>query len=303
MDDKQNKRKILKKLKSRYRLFVINETNFQEKASLSLTPFNVILVASAGLLIFSIISWGIFTLFPSIKDYSPGYNSGLDGKMKNDILKKLNTLETELNMTQKRELVLKQIINGEEITAYDIPYKENNSRKVELNINETKADGSRVKNAQEKIKSAQKSEQKQNETKILSSSEPINTQEELYKEYDELFFTPLKGEITQVFNLQTPYIEIKPIADESVKSALDGTVIFKGWTPDFGYTIAIQHDNNWLSVYKYNLGIYKEIGDIVKAGETIGIIGYKENKKDIKKLRFELWRNGIAMNPNNLIVF
>jgi septal ring factor EnvC (AmiA/AmiB activator) len=302
MDDKQNKRKILKKLKSRYRLFVINETNFQEKASLSLTPFNVLLVASAGLLIFSLISWGIFTLFPIIKDYSPGYNTGIDGKVKNEILKKLNKLETELNMTQKRELALKQIINGEEITAYDIPYKEDNSRKVELSINETKADGSRVKDAQQKIDRAQKTDQKPSEGKNGSVAEN-NLQEDFYREYDDLFFTPLKGEITQTFNIQNPYIEIKPISDETVKSVLDGTVIYKGWTPDFGYAIAIQHDNNWLSVYKYNLGLYKEVGSIVKAGETIGIIGYKENKKDIKKLRFELWRNGIAMNPNNLIVF
>jgi hypothetical protein len=54
MEETQIKRKILKRLKNRYRLFVINEVNFQEKASISLTPFNVLLIASAGLLLFSL---------------------------------------------------------------------------------------------------------------------------------------------------------------------------------------------------------------------------------------------------------
>jgi hypothetical protein len=92
MDKKQNRRKLLKKLSNRYRLLIINETNLQEKTSLSLTPFNVLLISSAGLLLFSLISWGIFTLFPGVKDYAPGYSQTFDGKMKNEVLKKISKL-------------------------------------------------------------------------------------------------------------------------------------------------------------------------------------------------------------------
>jgi len=306
MEKKQNRRKLLKKLKNRYRLLIINETNFQEKTSLSLTPFNVLLISSAGLMLFSLISWGIYALFPGVKDYAPGYGQNFDGKMKNEVLKKISTLENELVMASKRENAMKQIINGEEVTAYDIPYKADKSRDVELNINDTKAEGDRVKNAANIIEKAKEKEAKQNENNRpmvnAGSSEDYESQDLLGNEF--IFFTPLNGNIGEAFNNRThPAIDIMPNTDESVKAAMDGTVIFSGWTPDFGYIVSLQHQNNWLSVYKFNAAVYKEIGSFVKAGETIGITGYIDKDNPKKRLRFELWHNGIAVNPLNYIVF
>ena len=77
---------------------------------MSLTPFNVLLIGSAGLLLFSLISWGIYTLFPGVKDYAPGYGQTFDGKMKNEVLRKVSFLENELAMAQKLEESMKQII-------------------------------------------------------------------------------------------------------------------------------------------------------------------------------------------------
>ncbi|MDP2175975.1 MAG: peptidoglycan DD-metalloendopeptidase family protein [Bacteroidota bacterium] len=303
MEEKQIKRKILKRLKNRYRLFVINEVNFQEKASISLTPFNVLLIASAGLLLFSLISWGIFTLFPGVKNYSPGYSEGFDGKMKNEVFNKLSKLESELYINQKRELALKQIINGNEITAFDIPYKSEKSRKVELAINETKADGSRVQDADQKIKKAQKEESKENIQKPSNENIEFEQMTEIPTR-NYLFFSPVKGQITKDFNARTSTtIEIMPNSDESVKAVMDGTIVFKGWTPQFGYVTSIQHSNNWLSTYKFNISLFKEVGDFVSSGETIGMIGYILQKGETKKLGFELWKNGIAVNPKNFIVF
>jgi septal ring factor EnvC (AmiA/AmiB activator) len=98
-------------------------------------------------------------------------------------------------------------------------------------------------------------------------------------------------------------LDITPNTDESVKATMDGTVIFSGWTPEFGYIVSVQHQNNWLSIYKYNAAVYKELGTYVKAGETIGITGYTDKENPKKRLRFELWHNGIAVNPLNYIVF
>lgn len=306
MEKKQNRQKLLKKLKNSYRLLIINETNFQEKTSISLTPFNVMLIGSAGLLLFSLISWGIYTLFPTVKDYAPGYGQTFDGKMKNDVLKKMNILENELEMSKQRELAMRQIINGEEVTAYNIPYKADKSRNVELDINDTKAEGERVENAEAKIDHA-----KEKESKNAESNRPLIVNAGSSDEYNEdllgtdfLFFTPVKGNVGEGFNNRThPAVDIVPNTDESVKAAMDGTVIFSGWTPDYGYIISIQHQNNWLSIYKFNAAVYKELGTFVTAGETIGIIGYTDQANPRKKLRFELWHNGIAVNPLNYVVF
>ena len=37
-----------------------------------------------------------------------------------------------------------------------------------------------------------------------------------------------------------------------VSAALDGTVIFTGWTMETGFVIEVQHPNNIVSVYKHN---------------------------------------------------
>jgi septal ring factor EnvC (AmiA/AmiB activator) len=302
MEETQIKRKILKRLKNRYRLFVINEVNFQEKASISLTPFNVLLIASAGLLLFSLISWGIFTLFPGVKDYSPGYSQGFEGKVKNEVFKKITHLESELNINQKRELALKQIINGEDVNTFDIPFKSDKSRKVELSINETKADGERVKNADGIINKAKKQDLPENQSKSKDYNLTESITDQIIQNY--VFFTPVKGDIIKDFNpRESSHIEISPNSDESVKAVMDGTIIFKGWTPQFGYVTTIQHSNNWISSYKFILSIYKEVGSFVSAGEAIGIIGFTEKKGGPKKLGFELWKNGIAVNPKNFMVF
>jgi len=287
MERKQNRRKLLKKLKNRYRLLIINETNLQEKTSLSLTPSNVLLIGSAGLLLFSLISWGIYTLFPGVKDYAPGYGQTFDGKMKNEVLRKINRLENELSMAQKRETAMKQIINGEDVTAYDIPYKAEKSRGNELTQNETKAE---------------QPEKTDNRPMVNAGSAEIEGQDLMGSEY--LFFTPIKGNVSAGFDNRThPSLDIAPNTDESVKATMDGTVIFSGWTPEYGYIIQLQHQNNWLSIYKYNAAVYKELGSYVKAGETIGITGYTDKENPKKQLRFELWHNGIAVNPLNYIVF
>lgn len=298
MERKQNRRKLLKKLKNRYRLLIINETNLQEKTSISLTPSNVLLIGSAGLLLFSLISWGIYTLFPGVKDYAPGYGQTFDGKMKNEVLNKIKNLESELDMSRKRELAMKQLISGEEVTAYDIPY-----------TNEKDADS---KNKMAAKETAPPSAPKPNVDNKVPDTRQSSTTESSFTEYNDedflgsefLFFTPLKGRISSNFNNGShPSVDITPNTDESVKATMDGTVIFSGWTPEFGYIISVQHLNNWLSIYKYNAAIYKELGSFVKAGETIGIVGYTDKDNPNKQLRFELWHNGIAVNPINYIVF
>ncbi len=119
-----------------------------------------------------------------------------------------------------------------------------------------------------------------------------------------LFFTPVNGVVASAFNpAKSPAIEIITEGETSVKAAMDGTVVFNGWTPDFGYTITIQHQNNWLSTYRQIAGPYKETGSFVKAGEAIAIVSETAKSPGQGKMKFELWHNGLAVNPLNYISF
>jgi len=67
--------------------------------------------------------------------------------------------------------------------------------------------------------------------------------------------------------------------------------------------IQIQHESNLLSVYKHNSVLYKKVGDRVNAGEVISIIGNTGEFSSGPHLHFELWYNGIPLNPEEYITF
>ncbi len=91
--------------------------------------------------------------------------------------------------------------------------------------------------------------------------------------------------------------------DENIKATLGGKVVFSGWTSETGYVIAIQHDNNLLSVYKHNSTLLKKTGNMVKAGEPIAIIGNSGELTTGPHLHFELWYNGTPLNPADYMNF
>ena len=47
----------------------------------------------------------------------------------------------------------------------------------------------------------------------------------------------------------------------------------------------------------------KKVGDVVKAGECIGITGDASGKKTGSQFYFELWRQGKPVDPEEVIIF
>lgn len=120
-----------------------------------------------------------------------------------------------------------------------------------------------------------------------------------------LFFPPIKGVITESYNpsIGHPYLDIAAPNNTTVYSVLDGTVIFAGWQDETGYNIQIQHSNNLVSVYKHNERLLKKVGDKVKAGTPISIIGDVGRLSSGPHLHFELWHNGDPIDPSSYINF
>ena len=84
-------------------------------------------------------------------------------------------------------------------------------------------------------------------------------------------------------------------------SVLEGTVVFDGWNDESGYTIAVQHDGDIVTVYKHNQKLLKKTGDRVSAGTSIGLVGSTVESGD--HLHFELWYKGEAVDPAKYINF
>jgi murein DD-endopeptidase MepM/ murein hydrolase activator NlpD len=123
---------------------------------------------------------------------------------------------------------------------------------------------------------------------------------------DIFFYPPISGyEISESFNYKEGHYGVDIVANpgELVKSIADGTVIVAEWTEDSGYMVSIQHGNNLISVYKHNSVLRKKVGNFVKAGDVIAIIGDSGELTSGSHLHFELWQSGVPLNPEYFVKF
>lgn len=86
-----------------------------------------------------------------------------------------------------------------------------------------------------------------------------------------------------------------------VRTVGDGYVVLADWTQEGGYTVAIQHGDGYLSVYKHNERIMKRVGDYVRAQEVIAVTGNSGEITTGPHLHFELWHHGLAQDPRVLV--
>src|SRR5690606_9868507 len=122
---------------------------------------------------------------------------------------------------------------------------------------------------------------------------------------DAYFFPPLKGVVTGGFEPSKSHfgVDVVSAENEPVKSIADGTVVFASWTLETGYVVTIQHSNELISIYKHNSVLLKNLGDLVKGGEIVSIIGNTGEQTTGQHLHMELWYKGNPLNPQEFITF
>ena len=120
-------------------------------------------------------------------------------------------------------------------------------------------------------------------------------------------YRPTSGVVIRNFSPQERHygVDIAENPGESVLAIHGGTVVMSDYTAKEGYTIAIQHRENLVSIYRNCHRLLKEVGDKVSAGEVIATLGSSSDKEGETKpyLHFELWHRGKALDPNIYIAF
>jgi lipoprotein NlpD len=117
-----------------------------------------------------------------------------------------------------------------------------------------------------------------------------------------VFCRPAKGVISSQFNVQDKHygIDIAAIADSPVMSTQRGVVVFAGFDPEIGYLIEIQHYGGYLSIYKHCSKLLKKQGQTVDTGEVVALVGNTGKYSTGSHLHFEIWKNGMAVNPEEV---
>ena len=286
---KAKRKQIARILKSKFRFVVMNDQTLEEKFSLRLTPMNIIVVGgSAALMLITLTLYLI--AFTPIREYIPGY---ADVNMRRNLIKmtlKTDSLMQKLNADEKYLSNMLDILNDRADTT--LPKKKTGQQLYDSiqQLNKSAADSQ----LRWQIENQEQFTLVNNGDKAFSSG---------IGSYS--FFTPLKGNVTSKFSTAQKHygIDIVSNANEGIKSALDGTIVIANFTSETGYVIGVQHSNNLFTFYKHNSALLKSVGDYVKAGEVIAIIGNSGEFSSGPHLHFELWYNGTPVNPLDYINF
>jgi len=290
---KTKKIKWYNKLKWKYRLVFMHDETLEERLTFRLTRLNVF-IALGTITIILIFLTSVLIAFTPLREYIPGYtNVGLIKDLY-DLQLKTDSIEQDLNRKDLYIENLKRIISGEEIVEDLALPKDTVTKYSEIRLTRSQEDSIlRV-----EIENQSKYSLYQIETaeKVSQRSMTLGNM---------LFFTPIKGVITNVFDTDKQHfgIDIVSRKNEAIKSVLDGTVILSTWTVETGYVIGIQHPQGIVSFYKHNSALLRRVGDIVKAGEAIAIIGETGELTTGPHLHFELWSQGTPVNPQDYISF
>lgn len=96
-------------------------------------------------------------------------------------------------------------------------------------------------------------------------------------------------------------INIQTSRSAPVSAIYDGTVIDKYYGVETGLSIIIQHPNGFISKYTGLSAPFVSKGNKVTAGQRIATVADTDNKPNV--FSFELWHEGLAVNPKEYITF
>ena len=283
---KRKNNSFWKRIRFKYKFSFFNESMLEEVWSIRLSQLTVFIYIFLFSFILITVTSVIIILTP-IRNYLPGY---LDVEIRKEILLnalRADSLEEKIAVQSRYLQNLTSILSGN--LSIDSIQEINSTSYVDVNydIPRSEREAAFIKQFEE--------DEKFNLTSL--NPNPVPT---------EIFFCkPLNGIISATFNSTVSHfgIDLTSAPKEHVMATLEGTVIFTGFDPNFGNVIVLQHKNDFLSIYKHNDILIKEVGDRVVSGEAIAIVGNTGKLSTGLHLHFELWYKGVPVNPEDYIAF
>jgi len=259
----------------------MNDATFEEKFALRFSQNKLWIWASLSILGLFILFF-LLIAFTPLKRLTPGYAS-IDNniyviKMKSYV----DDLEKQINLQEKYNNTLRKILVGQgDSLLLSTDYQQQLEQK-----------GGNQENSVEDIYSFEK-------------KDPGSLNRKKSKLASYYYIPPLNGRVINQIDFKKGHygVDIAGPKNAAIKSTMEGIVVLADYTTETGYTIAIQHPNDMLSVYKHNSRLLKYIGNFVANGEAIAIIGNTGTLTDGPHLHFELWYKSTPLNPEDYVLF
>ena len=283
----KNKRKAFwKNFKFKYKLTITNENTLEEIVGIHVSKLNgVSVLLSAVTVIFLIAS--LIIVFTPLRNYLPGY---MNTEIREQVVTNALRADSLQWLLERQRLY---IMNIQDIISGNIKVDSVHSMDSLTEV--------RTEELMERTQAEEEFRKQYEETERYN----LTTMDNAQAVSGLIFFRPTRGMVSSGFDANHKHfgIDIAASPNESVLATLDGTVILATYTADTGYVIQVQHSQNLVSVYKHCGSLLKKVGDSVKAGEAIALVGNTGEKTTGPHLHFEIWNRGRALDPSNYIVF
>ena len=114
---------------------------------------------------------------------------------------------------------------------------------------------------------------------------------------------PVRGDVTNRFGasredsgISWKGLFIKAGEGSDVKSVASGRIVFADWLRGFGNLVIVDHGGGYMSLYGNNQAILKQIGDVVRGGDTIASVG-NSGGNESHGVYYELRRQSKPFDP------
>ena len=276
------------RIRFKYKLSFINEGTLEDVWSFRLSKLSAF-VTLALFACFLIAVTALIIITTPIRNYLPGY---LDVEVRKEIVENALRADSLERMVAIHELYLSNVAG---ILSGTLPL--DSIRQIDsLAMNDENYEIPRSPSEEAFVKEFAE-EEKYNLT-VLADPEKVPTD-------GVFFYKPVNGTVSAHYEAAIRHYGVDLVAKEreSVLATLDGTVVYAGFDSNQGNVIQLQHKNGFISVYKHNALLLKEVGDIVQAGEAIALVGNTGKLSTGPHLHFELWYKGNPVNPEEYIAF
>lgn len=282
-----------RKMNKKYHFTMAHDENLEPLFSFNLNLMNLALVTVASAVVLIVIT-ALLIAFTPLREYIPGYT---DNNLERELYVLSRQVDSLSNEMDKKDIYfnnIKMIVEG-------YPFENDSVTNIDIYtpLSAMKTDTIKLKKSvQDSLLRAEF--ESENLYGLYDDDNPPQTALKVKN-----FFVPLNGIVTQSFNAGNRHygIDIAAPSNRVINATLDGTVIYATWNVDSGYSIGIMHSDNYFSSYKHNAQLLKKEGDFVRAGEAIAILGESGDMSTGPHLHFELWHNGVAVDPATLMSF
>lgn len=286
MPKKKRSKVFWNNIKFKYKLTIINENTLEEVVGIHVSKLNGLSVLLSVLSVLFLVA-AVIIAFTPLRNYLPGY---MNSEIRSQVV------ENALRVDSLQQLVDRQnlyVMNIQDIFSGKVRVDSVQSMDT-LTVMRQDSLMERTKREEEFRRQYEETE-KYNLTSITSQPDVDGL----------IFYRPTRGMISSHFDAEKRHYgtDIAANPKESVLAALDGTVVLSTYTAETGYLIGVQHNQDFISVYKHCGSLLKREGDKVQAGEVIALVGNSGVLTTGSHLHFELWHKGRAVNPEKYIVF